>query len=62
MYLNLDTLFMAIQAFCLYHNAHKIIKIKIAFVEEVKNIKKEFIRYKLTADINPLLKFFRQVD
>ena len=39
-------------------------KSRLLFVEEAKKLyQKEFIRwYKLTADINPLLKFFRQVE
>tara|TARA_B100000242_G_C43049378_1_gene490147 strand:+ start:1234 stop:2016 length:783 start_codon:yes stop_codon:yes gene_type:complete len=37
---------------------------RLLFVEEAKKLyQKEFVRwYKLTADINPLLKFFRQVE
>ena len=39
-------------------------KSRLLFVEEAKKLyQKEFIRwYKLTSDINPLLKFFRQVE
>ena len=39
-------------------------KSRLLFVEEAKKLyQKEFIRwYKLTKDINPLLKFFRQVE